>query len=317
LLPDYVRYNSAPGLVRSFRRPDGSSIFTILSLANNHADDRGASGLERTVAFLHDENIGTSGINFPYEKETAYTVTEIRGIKIGFYSAGWGLNEPSRLLSGEFLMNTINGIAPAGTGSPDASQVLSALNRMEEDSVNLRVLYLHWGYEFEMYPDPAIIRLAHELAGAGADLIIGSHPHVIQPIEIWEEKLPGADSLRKPRRTLIAYSLGNFTTAMYAPEHRLGMVLPVRITLMEPGERAGWQIDKPLFVYNYPSGLAGHNRRLLIYNDLLEELSEESPAKAFRLSKRLERVFRLGDHTFWQYHPAPVPIWNKPRTGCR
>ncbi len=291
LFPDYVRYNARPGLLRSFRREDGTSIFTALSLANNHPFDRGAQGLAGTHAFLHAEGIKATGASLPGDSLPDYIIAESKGIRIGFHAAGWGLNKPALIEDGKLMMNVIPGIAPLNNEAIDIKAAKSVIAAMEADSVDIKVLYLHWGYEYEMFPDAAIVSLARRLAEAGADLVIGSHPHVIQPCEIWET--PSALAASGVRKTLIAYSLGNFTTTMYSPAHRLGMVLPVTIGRDKVSGETRWQVVNPLYVYNHVSGIAGRKRRLMLYEDYINELKERSTRKASRAVTRLEPIFGL------------------------
>ncbi|MFO7574854.1 MAG: CapA family protein [Bacteroidales bacterium] len=293
LLPDYVRYNAHPGLIRSFRRSDGSNIFTALSLANNHAFDRGAAGLAGTHAFLQNEGIIATGAALPGDSVPGYAVAESKGLRIGFYAAGWGMNKPELIENGKLEMNILPGIAPLNEEETDISEIVSILTKMDSDSVDFKVLFMHWGYEYEMYPDVAIVRLARRLAEAGADMIIGSHPHVIQPAEIWETPAKADDSGTAVHRTLIAYSLGNLTTTMYSPAHRLGMVLPVTICRSNDSGEPAWHVGKPLFVYNHVRGLAGKKRRLMLYDDYIGEMQLRSNRKARRIANRLEPVFNI------------------------
>lgn len=292
-LPDYVMYNAHPGLIRSFRRSDGSNIFTALSLANNHAFDRGGSGLEGTRAFLHAEGIKSTGASLPGDNLSDYIIAENRGFRVGFYAAGWGLNKPELIETGQLKMNVIPGIAPLNSDKIDADAIIRVLSDMEADSVDLKVLFMHWGYEYEIYPDTAIIRLARRLAEGGADIIIGSHPHVIQPAEIWETPPRKGDTEADNHKTLIAYSLGNFTTTMYSPAHRLGMVLPVTIYRSGDSEKPAWYVEKPLFVYNHVRGLAGKKRRLMLYDDYISMMQLRSNSRAKRIAGRLAPLFSL------------------------
>ncbi len=291
-LPDYVRYNSAPGLIRSFRKSNGSNIFTALSLANNHAFDMGAEGLSGTHGFLQNEGIYATGASLPNDTMQSYVIAESNGLRIGFYAAGWGMNNPDLIEQGMLKMNIISGIAPYSENDAGITEIVTILNKMEADSVDLKVLFMHWGYEYELYPDPVIVRLARKLAEAGADMIIGSHPHVIQPAEIWESWPDKSGSEASPHRTLIAYSLGNFTTAMYSPAHRLGMVLPVTINIDDTGKPV-WRAGKPWFVYNHVRGPAGRKRRLMIYDDYIGEIKLRSVRKADKVSDRLEPILQL------------------------
>jgi poly-gamma-glutamate capsule biosynthesis protein CapA/YwtB (metallophosphatase superfamily) len=331
-LPDYAKYNSAPGLIRSFRRDDGTNIFTALSLANNHAFDMGSEGLAQTVRFLGDEGIGATGAAtaLPYAGHgrtgaagTIDTVVSADGaregtlkeyllfkqgdLRVGFYAAGWGLNDPKAITDKKIRMNIIPGIAPLNPDRINLDGLTEVLAKMKADSIDIKILFLHWGYEFELYPDTEIIKAGRALAAAGADMVIGSHPHVIQPTEIClfnGYKLPGTDDAEQkyfhstdsegvPRKALIIYSLGNFTTAMYTPLCRLGLVSSVTVWRDKDNGRFDWSQAENLFVYNETAGWRGSKRRLMKYDDYIGELREKSPRRAARLSRQMEAVFEL------------------------
>ncbi|MFZ4766310.1 MAG: CapA family protein, partial [Roseimicrobium sp.] len=110
-IPDYVHYNSPPEFLHSFRRSDGSSIFTALSCANNHVMDFGDDGAGDTLAFLDRECIGSSGVRRTVT-ERAWSMAERNGIRVGFYATGWGLNEPSLLSRSRLVHNHIPGLGP-------------------------------------------------------------------------------------------------------------------------------------------------------------------------------------------------------------
>jgi poly-gamma-glutamate synthesis protein (capsule biosynthesis protein) len=93
--PDYFSYNSSPQLINSFNREEGrGNILTAVSVSNNHAFDRGSEGLVRTTEFLKSKGIGVSGVSSDAEKPEKYLKFTRNGIKIGFYAASWGLNDP-------------------------------------------------------------------------------------------------------------------------------------------------------------------------------------------------------------------------------
>ena len=334
-LPDYAKYNSAPGLIRSFRRDDGTNIFTALSLANNHAFDMGSEGLSQTVRFLGDEGIGATGAATAPEyaapgrtrasgavhadqavqtpDATAeslreeYLLFKQGDLRVGFYAAGWGLNDPKAIADKKISMNIIPGIAPLNRDSINLEDLIGVLSKMKSDSIDIKILFLHWGYEFELYPDTEIIKAGRALAAAGADMVIGSHPHVIQPSEIClfnGYRLPGTDDAEQnyfhttdsegvPRKALIVYSLGNFTTAMYTPLCRLGLVSSVTVWRDETSGRFDWSQAENLYIYNETAGWRGSKRRLMKYDDYIGELLEKSPRRAARLSRQLEPVFEL------------------------
>lgn len=258
--PDYVNYNSPPQLIRSFRRDDGSNIFTAVSLANNHALDMGVDGLKRTMDFLKGEGIKYTGAitlkeDYTKDPKENYLVIEKNGVRIGFYATSWGLNEPSSLKKGNVRINYIPGLAPLQKEKIDLSEPIRALKQMEREGLDFKIIYIHWGFEFEMYPDPEIMRVGRDLAAAGADFIGGTHPHVVQPSEIvlgngyrfleeHKQKDVAAlfenldekrifyhfkDSTGKQRKSLIHYSLGNFTTSMFTEQCRVKAIQSVQL----------------------------------------------------------------------------------------
>jgi len=112
---------------------------------------------------------------------------------------------------------------------------------MKAAKIDFKIVSLHWGHEYEYYPTIAQAKLAREIVALGADVIVGSHPHVQQPIEICE--VNGYRSVKSqaspcqlkdshsqiPRKALIIYSLGNFITVHPSPGLQLGLNLGISI----------------------------------------------------------------------------------------
>ncbi len=100
------------------------NIFTAVSLANNHCFDRKAKGLQNTISFLENNHILYSGVSKKEGNNLGYTVIEKNGIKIGFYSATWGVNNPKELAASNFSVNILPGIAPLDTSMIDLSDCI-------------------------------------------------------------------------------------------------------------------------------------------------------------------------------------------------
>lgn len=184
---------------------------------------------------------------------------------------------------------------------------------MKNDNIDIKILFLHWGYEYELYPDKKIVNIGRKLAEAGADLIIGSHPHVVQPNEIClgngYNPLPENlkedydslsnyyykfnDSLGVPRKSLIMYSLGNFTSAMYTPLCRLGLIQNVTLYKNRSTNLWDWALRESKFVYNNSVGAVGSKRKLLFYKDFIESLSMKSAEKSAKVNEELNFVLQL------------------------
>jgi poly-gamma-glutamate synthesis protein (capsule biosynthesis protein) len=143
--------------------------FTIFSLANNHSMDFYKAGYDETISNLSNANLKYFGS--AYNNENISESIEVNNNKICFigYHDLYTFNENPIL---DEIKNT-------------------------RDSCNYQIIFAHWGNEYKNYASERQIELAHKFIDTGADLVIGAHPHVIQPIEIYRNKA-------------IFYSLGNF-----------------------------------------------------------------------------------------------------------
>jgi hypothetical protein len=228
---DYLTYNSPPDLIDAFNSDSGKSCLSAVSFSNNHVLDRGLSGADQTLDFLRERKIPVSGFR-QHADDPAFVVLEIQGKRIGFASFGWGVNGFDSL-EGADRLNIIPGIAPAYDATRfNPSQLFAALKDMDRLKVDAKILALHWGHEFEYYPDALQVDLAHALVRAGADVIVGHHSHMVQPIErVVTEGLNG-----ESREGLVLYSLGNFATAMFTPLCRVGMIAKIGFTWNQSGQ---------------------------------------------------------------------------------
>jgi poly-gamma-glutamate synthesis protein (capsule biosynthesis protein) len=164
----------------------------LVSLANNHILNFGQHGLNSTKKYLD-----TAGIEyFGAPNGQKSVIKEISGVKIGFVSYN------------EFY----------GGNEEEQKAVLEEIKDIKQKS-DLVIVFSHWGPEYRLTPADAVKDLAHKFIDGGADLIIGSHPHVAEPMEEYKGKR-------------IYYSLGNFVFDQYFDENvRNGMGVVVRVNL--------------------------------------------------------------------------------------
>ena len=150
--------------------------FNVLSLANNHTNNyNGKIGYDSTVSLLKENNINPFG-------------------HYGSCEMNYGYRDGNNYFIGFNLVNGDNGCSEL---------VLKTIETIKKENKNsFVVLYPHWGEEYKLTSNSFQQRLAHQFVDAGADLIIGSHPHVVQEIELYKDKL-------------IFYSLGNFIFDQY------------------------------------------------------------------------------------------------------
>ncbi len=300
--PEFAWFNADPALVTSFRRPDGTSTFSALGVANNHCLDYRDRGARDTLGFLDDCGIGHSGIRERADGRP-YAAFEAGGIRIGFYSACWGLNDRKRVERSELTVEIVEGLASDGPSAPDLSGVRAALAAMEAEGVELKVVHLHWGYEYELYPRPRQMQAAREIVRAGADVLFGSHPHVQQPAEVcflngYERRYadaasglpPGSlldDGAGRPRKALVCYSLGNFATAMVTFLCRVGLVESLRLRRDPDTGRLDWHCPRGQLAYNVPKHDGRGQRRLVL---LRSWLRDHQPEAAGELAGLLDRI---------------------------
>ncbi len=177
--------------------------FDVLSVSNNHAFDAGASGLASTIEAVRGAGIGVIGADNA-GKQTP-VVKEVRGLKIAFLAFADFLNIPG---TGVTYIRINN----AGDRARVAAEI--ALARKSADIV---VVFWHWGPEYAIQPSSGQKQMAQISADAGADLVIGSHPHVAQGMEL---KSKGG------RSSVVVYSLGNALFDQYfSQEVRQGLAL--------------------------------------------------------------------------------------------
>lgn len=160
--------------------------FDILVNANNHALDRGRSGLERTLEVLHDREIVQTGTFRDPEARAAYypLVVEKKGIRIALLNYTYGTNG-------------ISDRPPAIVNRIDRARMQEDLQKARTADPDFILVSIHWGSEYQLKESQEQRELAAFLFDHGAHAIIGSHPHVVQPI-----RGQGAGDL-------VVYSMGN------------------------------------------------------------------------------------------------------------
>jgi poly-gamma-glutamate capsule biosynthesis protein CapA/YwtB (metallophosphatase superfamily) len=289
--PDYRTYNSHPDLLNSFRRHTGGNIFTALSIANNHTMDYSDRGILDTIEFLDGKRILHSGAA-KSKAGKRYTTFVRNGIKFGFYAATYGLNDPSEGQVTKLSLNILPNLAPETAKAADLSQVKEVLAAMAAEGVDFKIVSLHWGFEFEFYPSPKTMQVGRDIVAAGADVIMGSHPHLLQPSEVcyvngYEERHARLkdqftamshptgcvlkDGNGKPRKALIHYSLGNFTTAMYTFFCEVGIIQNIRVTKNEASGAVDWGVPGYELVYNLRRDPVTKKRAVLLMDDYLRQ----------------------------------------------
>lgn len=242
--------------------------FDIISTANNHSLDGGKTGIFSTLEAI--DEYGLKSIGTYKTPEEQILIEDINGIKIGFLSYTYGLNGLDSLLTKDELSYMINLI--------DEEKIKSDIERTKELGADLTVLFLHWGHEYHNNPSNYQIELGGKIIEWGGNIILGSHPHVIQKSE----------TMDNPKENYIIYSMGNFLSNQ--SKETMGNSLTedgVMVKLnIEKNFTTGESIIKeveyiPTWVYKYKSGSKTNYEILPIEKVISEKLELELTKTVF------------------------------------
>lgn len=231
----------------------------MVTFAGNHCFDKKETGVTDTLRYFHETypDITTLGIHDSEADAAVIPIVEKNGIRIAMLNFTYGLNNsmPEKRWMVDMLSST------------DTVCGRIAQAKQEADFV---IVFPHWGTEDELSPDESQLRWAQEMADAGADLIIGGHPHTLQPTGL----LTAADGRDVP----VYYSLGNFLShqkeminllGRHGERHdrqgqgwhtRGGIRAEAHHQRHPPGPASGWYDYRPMLLEDYTPELAAQNR---------------------------------------------------------
>ncbi|MDR2286814.1 MAG: CapA family protein, partial [Prevotellaceae bacterium] len=192
--------------------------FDVLVTANNHSCDKGAKGVERTVNMLDSFGIIHTGM-FRNQQERAEKyplIVSVKNFKIAVLNYTYSTNGMS---SGSLNVNRI-----------DSTQILKDIETARLASPDIIIAFMHWGDEYQRYPNEEQKRLTDMFFLNGVNLVIGAHPHVIQSMEKRYSANGRCDKL-------VAYSLGNFVSNQPFLDTDGGAILKVSMVKDETGIR--------------------------------------------------------------------------------
>lgn len=193
------------------------SGFDLVTGANNHAEDRGSLGINKTVAAANGIGLKIIGLkkknsNPPNEY---YSIAKIKEMNVAFIGCTEFLNEPDK----QSQVLTCEG-----------SELMTLIKKLSEKSdVDAVIVFTHWGVEYSTEVKEYQRDYAHRFIEAGATAVVGSHPHVL---ETWEKY-----TSKNNREALIFYSLGNFVANQGGAEKQTAAILYLGLT-KNTGEKA-------------------------------------------------------------------------------
>lgn len=213
----------------------------VLSTANNHSLDKGYKGLVSTLDFLDDAGIAHTGTYRSEEEQNQILVQNVKGITMAFLSFTYGTNGIPVPSGKDYCVNLI-----------DEDLILKQINLAKQQNPDMICVFMHWGVEYQTKQNKTQENLAQFLFKNGVDVILGGHPHVLQPMEKREITLEGGTT----KDGFIIYSLGNFISGQNKLPRQSSAILDLGIT--KNGETGKISIDEvtytPIYMYRGPAG---------------------------------------------------------------
>lgn len=210
----YPTFNTPDAFGRAIKQAG----FDIVSTANNHSMDTRSSGVERTIDILDGLGLKHMGTYKTLEASNEICIIEANNIKFAFLSYTYGTNGIPVPEDRSYLVNRI-----------DSVKMQQDIRAADELGVDMIVVMPHFGNEYELVPNDTQKILVDQLFNAGADIILGSHAHVVQPME--KRTITNADGTK--RTGFVIYSLGNFISSQTTEPRDASLILNLEFEKVE------------------------------------------------------------------------------------
>ena len=187
----------------------------VLATANNHCMDKGNSGLVSTLDYLDEYKISHMGTYRRQEEQDNILVKDVNGIKIAFLAFTYGTNGITIPKDKPYSVNLI-----------DKELIKKQIDLAKKENVDVICVNMHWGLEYKLKQNSEQEELANFLFKNGVDIILGSHPHVLEPME--KRKVTLEDGSTKDG--FVIYSLGNFISGQIYANTKSTVILDIQLT---------------------------------------------------------------------------------------
>ncbi len=218
-LSGYPNFNSPKHIVRDLK----ANGIDMLSISNNHSLDKGVAGLLTAINNIKEYDMPYVGAYVSEEDRLTNRIVDIEGIRIGVLAYTTILNGYKVPEDRDYLIGLIE--------DERVEKEISQLRPL----VDVVVVSVHWGEEYQLKPSENQKEIARKIADAGADIIFGHHPHVLQPFE-------------KVGNASVFYSLGNFYSAQQFDYTAIGGIARVTIELFQIGNKSFTEVVEPSFL---------------------------------------------------------------------
>ena len=213
----YPLFNAPESIADSMK----DAGFNIISTTNNHSLDRGEIGVLNTLKNLQERGLIPVGTYASAEDKAKILMVEKNEINMAILAYTYGTNGISVPDGKDYLVSFIN-----------EAQIIEDITQAKAENADVVTVILHFGNEYERYPNQQQKDIVESLVEAGADIILGSHPHVVQPYEMFEIN----ESNGEIRKAVAIYSMGNFISYQIGNYKDLGVIFKVHLEKDFPSE---------------------------------------------------------------------------------
>jgi len=215
--------------------------FNIISTTNNHSLDRGEKGVLKTLENVKKRGLITVGTAASLAEADKIVIVEKNNISMAILGYSYGTNGIPIPQGKNYLVSLI-----------DAKKITQDITKARQAGVDIVTVVLHFGLEYQRQPNAEQKALVKQLVDAGADIILGSHPHVVQPYQIIEQ----TGKSGKPKKAVVIYSMGNFISNQREKYRDLGVIFKVNFLKHFPDETIEIKTVKaiPTWVHRYSQG---------------------------------------------------------------
>ncbi|ANU24085.1 CapA family protein [Planococcus donghaensis] len=242
----------------------------VVTLANNHTLDRGLPAIENAIRYWDQIGMVHTGSALSDEERAKVTLVTRNNITFSFLAYTYGTNGIPTPGGMDYLVNRI-----------DPLVIQQDIKRAREVS-DIVVLSLHFGQEYQSMPNAEQIELAHFSATNGADIILGHHPHVLQPPE-WIDTADG-------RRAFVIYSLGNFLSGQDGLDRQIGAILHLDIVKKVTANSSSITLENPAFTTTFVKSSNEKNYEMDLLKNIDENLNDATKVHLSTWIKDLEFI---------------------------
>ncbi len=268
---NYPTFNSPDALAYNLKNIG----IDIITTAGNHCLDTGYSGLSRTLDVLDDADIAHLGTYKTQEDQDKVFTKYVKGVKIAFIDYTYGTNGIPIPSDKPFCVNLIN-----------KDLIKKQIESAKEEGFDVLVACMHWGVEYKTTPTDEQEELADFLFQNGVDIILGNHPHVLEPME--KRTITLEDGTKKDG--FVIYAHGNFICDQNLENTRNSIILNLSITKHTDGKIT---IDKANYIpiYMYKANTSNLKRMKLI--DIRKAISEYEDGSDTSIGDNLYNLLKI------------------------